>query len=102
MAERLRIDYEFAMRSRNPIPSLAQHGPVVNAVLLLLLLLFMTICAIGAWSGIDAVRRNQPVDFMGPAWFVASALGFVVMAILVVALLVSIVHDAAAKRRRRR
>jgi hypothetical protein len=92
MAERLEIGYQVSMRSRKPAPSLAEHGPVVNTVLLGL---SMTICAIGAWSGMDAVRRNQPADFMGPAWFVASALGFVVTAGLAVALLVCMIQDSS-------
>jgi hypothetical protein len=88
------------MRRNKPTASLAEHGLAVNLVVLALLGLFMIVCGTGAMAGLEGIRRDQPLDFMAPAWFVASALGLVVSALVMIALVISMVSQAVGKRRR--
>ncbi|MDB5669564.1 MAG: hypothetical protein JWO25_523 [Alphaproteobacteria bacterium] len=72
---------------------MTQHGLLVNLALLGMLSLFMFICVSGALAGLDSIRKAQPLDFMAPAWFVASAMGVVCIALISVAFVVEIARD---------
>jgi len=88
-------------RPRNSL-ELGAHGTVVNLVLLVLLTLFMTICGIGAVAGLETIRKHEPADIMSPAWFVAGALGVIVCALIMVALLVNIASNFVSRDRKPR
>jgi hypothetical protein len=93
------MEYSLLMRRKHSTASLAGHGLAVNLSLLVLLGLFMIVCVAGAAAGLEGIRKDQPLDFMAPAWFVASALGAVSIALIAIALIVSMVGEILAKRR---
>ena len=90
------------MRRPGNSPELGAHGTAVNLLLLLLLALFMTICGIGALKGLETLSKHEPADFMSPAWFVAGALGVIICALIMVALLVDIARHAVSRGHKRR
>ena len=81
------------MHSRKGGSPLAGYGPGTRIVVLILLVMFIAVCAAGALAGLRSIDSHATMDFMAPAWFVASVIGALSCSLIFVGLLTEIVAD---------
>lgn len=81
------------MHSKKSGSPLAAYGPGTRIVVLTLIVMFIAVCAAGAVGGLRDIDGHATLDFMAPAWFVASVIGALSCSLIFVALLTGIIAD---------
>ena len=81
------------MYSHRDPPRIIGNRAVANVVGILVLLLLILICVVGAYAGLEHMQRHEYGDFMSPIWFVASGFGAVMLSVILIGLLVATAAD---------
>ncbi len=67
-------------------------------VSMVVLLLLIGICILGAIAGVEGIRRRDYGDFMSPIWFVASAFGAVTLTIILIGMATETIAELLTTR----
>jgi hypothetical protein len=81
---------------------LSEYGLPTMLVVLGLLVLLLILCLLGATAGFESLRMRQSMGLMGPVWFVASALGALIIGFIFLGMLATLTIEYVQEWRARR
>jgi heme/copper-type cytochrome/quinol oxidase subunit 1 len=90
------------MAVKKDLPRIIGNRLQANLVGMVVLLFLIGICVLGVIAGVEGIQRREYGDFMSPIWFVASAFGGVVLAVVFLGMAAGTAAELVESRRKKR